>query len=128
MKNKVELEFTLNITPSLLFNRLSTPSGLSEWFADDVNLEGNIFTFIWDKSEHQAEVLGLKENKFVRFRWLNNNAPASADLFFEFKIIPDDLTGSLSLFVTESLDDDNIEDAISLWTRQISDLKRNLGV
>ncbi len=36
--NRIELEFSLNTPQHLLFNRLSTPSGLSEWFADNVNV------------------------------------------------------------------------------------------
>ncbi len=128
----IELEFTLNTSPSILFNRLSTPSGLSEWFADDVNLNGNIFTFIWDKVEHHAEVLTRKENKLIRFRWLKNGLPSCKDSFFEFRINLDELTGGLSLFVVENLDtdveEDEVEDTTSLWEHQISELKRNLGV
>jgi uncharacterized protein YndB with AHSA1/START domain len=128
----IELEFTLNTSPSILFNRLSTPSGLAEWFADDVNLNGNVFSFIWDKVEHKAEVISKKENKFIRFRWLNNGLPPNKDTYFEFRINLDELTAGLSLFVTEVLDydtdEDEVEDTTSLWEHQISELKRNLGV
>ena len=57
MKKKFELEYAINSSPNVLFNRLSTPGGLSEWFADDVNLHGDIFTFIWEETEQQAEVM-----------------------------------------------------------------------
>ena len=62
-KEKFELEYILKTSPAILFSRLSTPSGLSEWFADDVNLEGKIFRFVWDGSEQQAEQVLKKENK-----------------------------------------------------------------
>ena len=55
LKEKIELEYTLNTSPGILFNRLATPSGLSEWFADDVMVDGKIFTFIWKGSEQRAE-------------------------------------------------------------------------
>jgi uncharacterized protein YndB with AHSA1/START domain len=128
VKTKVELEFTINTSPSILFNRLSTPSGLSEWFADDVNLDGNVFTFIWDRSEHKAEMIGIKENKFIRFRWLDGDEPADENTYFEFMISPDELAGGVALYVTEFIMDDDTEDAVSLWNYQIAELKRNLGV
>jgi uncharacterized protein YndB with AHSA1/START domain len=128
VNTKVELEFTINTSPSILFNRLSTPSGLSEWFADDVNLDGNVFTFIWDNSESKAEMIGLKENKYIRFKWLDDDEPADENTYFEFRISPDELAGGVALHVTEFILDDDIDDAISLWNYQISELKRNIGV
>jgi uncharacterized protein YndB with AHSA1/START domain len=128
VNSKIELEFTLSTSPSILFNRLSTPSGLSEWFAEDVNVKGNVFTFIWDKMEHQAELLSMKENKFIRFRWLRNGIPEDEDSFFEFRITPDDLTGGIALHVTEQIMDGDTDDTKSLWNYQINELKRNLGL
>jgi len=125
VNNRVELEFTFKTTPSILYNRLSTPSGLSEWFADDVNLDGDIFTFIWDNSESQAKLISQKENKYIRFRWIGDD---SDDAYFEFRICPDELTGGVALHVTEQLLDDDTDDAESLWSYQINELKRHLGV
>jgi uncharacterized protein YndB with AHSA1/START domain len=125
VNNRVELEFTFKTTPSILYNRLSTPSGLSEWFADDVNLDGDIFTFFWDNSESQAELISRKENKYIRFRWIGDD---SDDAYFEFRICPDELTGGVALHVTEQLLDDDTDDAESLWNYQINELKRHLGV
>jgi uncharacterized protein YndB with AHSA1/START domain len=128
VNNKIELEFTLNTSQSILFNRLSTPSGLSEWFADDVNLNGNIFTFIWDSSESQAEMVHKKENKCIRFRWIDGGAPKDEEAYFEFRITPDEITGGIALYVTEQLVDNDVEEAISLWNSQIAELKRILGI
>ncbi len=125
--NRVDLEFTFNTSPSILFNRLSTPSGLSEWFADDVRLEGNVFTFIWDGSESQAELTKKQDNKCVRFKWLDDMVEGT-ESFFEFRISPDELTGGLALHVTEQLLDEDTEDAESLWNYQIGELKRLLGL
>ena len=125
--NRVELEFTINTSPHLLFNRLSTPSGLAEWFADDVNLSGKTFTFVWDNTQQKAELLEKKENKSIKFRWLKEGS--NPKNFFSFKLSSHDLTRELSLQVIEQLDDnEDIEDAISLWNSQIGDLKRILGV
>lgn len=128
MNNKIELEFTLNTSQNILFNRLSTPSGLSEWFADDVNLNGDIFTFIWDNSESQAQMVHKKENKSIRFRWIDDGTPIDEEAYFEFRISPDEITGGVALYVTEQLVDNDLEDAISLWNCQIAELKRILGI
>ncbi len=128
VNNKIELEFTLNTSQNILFNRLSTPSGLSEWFADDVNLDGDTFTFIWDNSESQAQMVHKKDNKSIRFRWIDDGIPLDEEAYFEFRISPDEITGGVALYVTEQLVDNDIEDAISLWNCQIAELKRILGI
>ena len=71
-KEILELEYLINTSPGILFNRLTTPSGLSEWFADDVNVKGNIFTFRWSNSEQFAEQSLRKENKMVRYTWVED--------------------------------------------------------
>ncbi|MDQ1296936.1 MAG: hypothetical protein QG611_915 [Bacteroidota bacterium] len=126
MREKYELEYTLNCSPKVLFSRLSTPEGLSEWFADNVNVEGDIFTFIWNKSEIRARLIALKENKFVRFEWLDNSEEESN--YFEFSIIIEEISGSLALIITDFTEAEEKEDAISLWDSQIADLKRVLGI
>jgi uncharacterized protein YndB with AHSA1/START domain len=126
MRLKYELEYTLNCSPKVLFSRLSTPEGLCEWFADDVNVEGDIFTFLWNKSETRARLIALKENKFVRFEWLDNSDEESN--YFEFRINIEELSGSLALLVTDFAEAEEKDDAIHLWDTQIEDLKRVLGV
>ena len=125
MKNRIKLEYTINCSPNVLYKQLSTPSGLSEWFADDVNLKGNVFTFIWDGSEEQAEMISGKENKFVRFRWL---ASDDKDAFFEFKINKHELTGDVALEIVDFADEDDVDDARDLWDTQISRLKHTMGL
>jgi uncharacterized protein YndB with AHSA1/START domain len=126
MRIKYELEYTLNCSPKVLFSRLSTPEGLSEWFADDVTIEGSLFTFHWSKTEYRARLAAMKENKLVRFEW-DDNAEDKETNFFEFKIIVHDITGDLALLITDFAEPDEKEDAIYLWDTQINDLKRILG-
>ncbi len=126
MRLKYELEYTLNCSPKVLFSRLSTPEGLAEWFADNVNVDGDIFTFFWKKSELKARLIALKENKFARFEWLDNSDEESN--YFEFRINIEELSGSLALIITDFAEKEEKEDAVSLWDAQIEDLKRVLGV
>ena len=125
MKKKFELEYTINSSPRVLFNRLSTPGGLAEWFADDVNLQGGIYTFIWEKSEQQAEVVQRKDNKYIRFRWVEEE---DSDSYFEFRLNQDELTGDVSLMITDFAEDDETTDAVDLWDTQIAELKHVIGL
>jgi uncharacterized protein YndB with AHSA1/START domain len=122
---KYELEYTLNCSPKVLFSRLSTPEGLCEWFADDVKVEGDIFTFSWGKTEAKARLSGLKEYKFVRFEWLDN---INVENYFEFRISIEEISGSLALIITDFAEPEEKDDAIYLWDTQITDLKRVLGI
>ena len=60
LKVKFELEFPIQASPSMLFQYISSASGLSEWFADNVNSRGESFTFIWDDAEEYAKLLQKK--------------------------------------------------------------------
>lgn len=122
-KKKFELEFVIQSSPQLLYQYLSTPSGLSEWFADNVNSRGERFTFIWDGSEEVARLLKRKSDEFVRFTWENNEA----DTYFEMRILVDEITSDVSLFITDFADEDEVEESKMLWTNQVSDLKQVLG-
>jgi uncharacterized protein YndB with AHSA1/START domain len=126
MRSKFELEYTLNCSPKVLFSRLSTPEGLGEWFAENVNVEGDLFSFYWNGSESKARLAALKENKLVRFEWVN--LENEDENYFEFRINIDELTGDLALIITDFADADEKEDSISLWDSQINDLKRILGI
>lgn len=124
LKEKIELEYLLNTSPVILFNRLVTPSGLSEWFADDVMVDGKNFTFIWKGSEQRAEQALRKENKMVRYEWLDEEMEGT---WFEFQINVDELTGDVALVIIDHVDADEVKDTIELWNRQIEVLKHGLG-
>jgi len=126
MRLKYELEYNLNCSPKVLFSRLSTPEGLCEWFADNVNVDGDLFTFYWNKVELKARLVALKENKLVRFEWLGSEEPSTD--YFEFRINIEELSGSLALIITDFAEPEEKEDAIFLWDSQITDLKRTLGM
>ena len=121
-KVKVHFEYLINCSPKVLYNRLSTASGLAEWFADDVRVQGKHYTFIWEGSEQSAEMSLRKENRLVRYNWTDEE-----NTYFEFKILQDELTGDVSLLVTDFAEKDETEEAKELWNTQIADLKHILG-
>jgi uncharacterized protein YndB with AHSA1/START domain len=126
MRSKFELEYNLNCSPKVLFSRLSTPEGLGEWFADQVNVEGDVFKFYWNSSESNARLSALKENKMVRFEWIGMENEESN--YFEFRINLEELTNELALIIIDFAEAEEKEDAIYLWDSQINDLKRALGI
>ncbi|PKG52470.1 MULTISPECIES: START-like domain-containing protein [Olleya] len=123
-KIKYEMEFVVHASPSLLYQYISTPSGLSEWFADNVNSRGELFKFIWDGSEEQAKLLTKKSGERIKFRWLVDE---DAPYYFEIKIQVDEITKDVSIIVTDFAEEDEVEEAKMLWTNQISDLKQVIG-
>ena len=125
-KIKFEMEFPIHASPQLLFQYISTPSGLSEWFADNVNSRGEVFTFIWNDTEEQARLLSKKTGERIKFRWLEDEEE-EFNYYFELKIQVDEITKDVSLIVTDFIDEDEMEEAKMLWENQISDLKQVLG-
>jgi uncharacterized protein YndB with AHSA1/START domain len=126
MRLKFEMEYNLNCSPKVLFSRLSTPEGLGEWFADQVNVDGDLFSFYWNSSESKARLSALKENKMVRFEWVGMEN--EEENYFEFRINVEELTSELALIITDFAEPDEKEDSIYLWDSQINDLKRILGI
>ncbi len=127
MKKKIELEYSINSASNVLYDHLSTPSGLSHWFADNVNVDGKDFIFIWNNNEQRAKVLAKKQGKFIRFQW-EEDFDNGEDYFFEFKVVIDEITGVSSLIVTDFVEADDINESIDLWDSQIGELKRFLGI
>ena len=125
-KTKYEMEFPIHVSPSLLYQYISTPSGLSEWYADNVNSRGESFTFIWDDSEEDAKLLSKKNNEFVKFIWTDDE-DEGLDVYFEMRIQVDEITKDVSLMITDYADNDEIEEDKMLWTNLVSELKHTLG-
>ncbi|HBH48119.1 MAG TPA: hypothetical protein DDX98_05735 [Bacteroidales bacterium] len=123
MKEKLVLEYTINSSPKVLYSRLSTPGGLAEWFADDVLLKGGTYIFVWDGAEQKAEVIQKKENKYIRFKWIDE-----PEAYFEFRINIDEITKDVALVVTDMVDADEIEDTTELWNTQVAELKHIIGL
>tara|TARA_B110000211_G_C14070643_1_gene549816 strand:+ start:143 stop:526 length:384 start_codon:yes stop_codon:yes gene_type:complete len=123
-KNKFEIEFPIRSSLRILYNQISSPDGLSEWFADNVNISGKMYTFFWDGDEQEAELLSKKNNQGVKFRWLDE----PADTYFELKLEVDDITQDISLIVTDfAEDEEEEEEGRLLWDKQIEKLRQSIG-
>jgi len=121
---RIDLEYSINTIPKILFYRLSNPSGLEEWFANKVTLEDGIYTFKWDRSEQQAKLIEKKADNFIRFKWLDSEE----DSFFEFSIHKQELTGDVALQIIDFTEPDEKNNIIEMWNEQVEELKHTLGV
>jgi uncharacterized protein YndB with AHSA1/START domain len=121
---KVELEYMIRCSPSVLFTFLSTPSGLSDWFCDNVNVKNNEYHFVWNGGEEQiAHMISKKDNVFIKFRWEDD----PKDKYFEFKIIVDDITQELALIITDFAEPGEENEIMMYWDNEISNLHRVIG-
>lgn len=123
-KGKFELEYVIRTSAGILYEFITSPSGLSEWFADDVNIRDGVFTFFWDGSEQKAKLLGFKDDKFIRLSWLDK----PEGMYFEFRIEKDDLTGDISLIIIDFADEAaDMQTSKLLWDSQVNKLLGVLG-
>ena len=122
-KQLFTLEYPVKCSPSILYDFLSTPAGLQEWFADKVDERDNIFSFSWNGSTDRAEVLESELEKFIRFHW----SEAPKDEFFEFRIEKSEVTNQTILIIKDFADKKDIKDQSQLWNYQVKDLFHRLG-
>ena len=120
---KIELEYQIRSSPSVLFSRLCTASGLAEWFADNVQVEGSKFTFIWGKTSQTAQLLAIRQLESVKFKWLDADEPSE----FEFNIVLGEIVEDLSMIVTDHVEEEDESDAVKLWDAAISRLRNAIG-
>lgn len=124
MKERFSMEFYLNATPGSLYDMLSTPSGLSEWFCEDVDVRGDQFTFRWGGDTQTAQCLSRKFGELMRFQWEDDEDQGA---YFELRIRIDPMTNETCLVVTDHAWPKDMEEARALWGSQIHTLQRVLG-
>jgi uncharacterized protein YndB with AHSA1/START domain len=122
-KVQYELEFPVRCSPGILYEFLSTPAGLQEWFADKVDYRDNVFSFSWNGNAEEAEVLEQEEDEFIRLHWLHT--PKGE--FFEFRIQISEVTSETILIVKDFAEKKEIADQSQLWHYQVKDLFHRIG-
>ena len=125
-KERFELEYVLRTSPKVLDKLLSTPDGLSEWFADDVIVKDDMYTFHWDGSEEQARLISKKAGEYIKWQWLNDEED-DLETFFEMKYTIDPMTKVVILTVSDFAERTEKDEIVRLWESQISDLRRVIG-
>lgn len=123
-KKKYTLEYLIKSSPVVLFDFLATSSGLALWFADAVDDHLDYFTFTWDGSSQQAELIEYEDLESVKYRWVDNQY----DEWFEFRIATTEITGDTVLLITDFADQNELKDVQFLWDNQIKALLMRLGL
>ena len=122
-KQLFSIEFPVRCSPNILYEFLSTPAGLQEWFADKVDERDTVFSFSWNGSTEKAAVVEASENKFIRFHWINS----PKEEYFEFAIEKTEVSSQTILVVKDFAEKKEIADQTRLWEFQVNDLFHRLG-
>ncbi len=121
---KFNLEFLFRASPTILYKFFTTPSCLIRWFCDEVDIQGNTFTFIWSGSEEVAYLIEEVEDELIRFQWEDAE---DEEEFLEFRISKSPVTGETILEITDFCDEDETDDQRQYWESQISELQKETG-
>jgi uncharacterized protein YndB with AHSA1/START domain len=121
-KSKFQLEYEIKSSPRILFSYLNEPKALAQWFADEVNVRENVYTFTWHDEEKSAKLIGARDNKAVKFKWIDDEP-----YFLELEIIQDELTNDVALMITDFAYEENLPDRKLIWDNQIDYLLSVLG-
>jgi len=122
-KKKFNIEYEIKSSPRILYGFLSEANGLTQWFADDVTVRDQVYTFTWDGEQQKAKLVGIKENKMVRFKWVEDEPQC----FFEMEILQDELTNDVALSITDFAVEETISERKLIWDNQVEYLISVLG-
>ncbi|MCJ8212012.1 START-like domain-containing protein [Mucilaginibacter sp. RS28] len=122
-KKKFQLEYEIRSSPRILYSFISEPNGLTQWFADTVTVRDHVYTFTWDDEQQKAKMVNYKENKLVRFKWLDDEPQC----YFEMEILQDELTNDVALCITDFAFEEAIAERKQIWDNQIDYLISVLG-
>ncbi|MDA8707280.1 MAG: START-like domain-containing protein [Cytophagales bacterium] len=124
-KSKFIGEYSINASRKMLFPYISTASGLSQWFADDVNItEDKVYTMLWDGEVNRARIVSIKANQHIKFEFEGEDDDDLNSI--EIRLEMNELTQEVYIKITDysDLDDQEISD---LWEGLIHDLKEIVG-
>lgn len=117
-------EYIFKASPTILYKFFTTPSCLIRWFCDEVDISGEVFTFVWNGGgEEVAELIMDIEDELIKFEWEDGED----DEFLEFKIERSPVTGETILNITDFCDDDEVDDQKQYWNNLMDKLRKATG-
>ncbi|MFA6831858.1 MAG: START-like domain-containing protein [Bacteroidaceae bacterium] len=127
IKEKLKLEYLLQSTSkNVIWDAISSSSGLERWFADRVIISDRHATFSWgDEEVRETEIIAIRTFHFIRFHWSNDPDDRS---YLEMRMNCNEMTGKYTLIITDFADSDDIEMQHELWDAQIEVLMRKTGL
>lgn len=119
----VDLEYIFKASPAILYKFLTSPACLVRWFAEGCDINGDTYTFTWDGSDEDAEVVDDVENEKIRFIWED----AEEGEYLEFRMYRSPVTEETVLEITDFTDEKEVDDLRRLWDAQIKNLRQETG-
>jgi uncharacterized protein YndB with AHSA1/START domain len=131
VKNKFVSDYQINTSKKVIYPYLSTASGLSQWFADDVTInEDKIFNFVYDGEDHYAKPTIMRLNHHVKFEFFDPEVEEGVEedhSFIEFKLEENELTQTFYLRVIDYGDTYDDQEQQEIWEGLITILKEIIG-
>ena len=110
---------------------ISNAAGLQKWLADQVVEGEDTMTFTWghpwtERDTKTSRILEKEKMNYIRMLWdYHEDTP---DAYWEIRIAESDLTGMLSLQITDyAADDDEEADLRGIWDDNFERLHRVSG-
>jgi uncharacterized protein YndB with AHSA1/START domain len=122
-RKKFTIEYIVRSSPSILFEFVTEPSKLAQWFSDTCDGNDTTIVFGWSGSRELADIVEFIEDEFVKYHWKDNKK----DEFFSFRIYKSEISFETVLEVTDFAEEKEIKDQIRLWDSQIEELKHHIG-
>lgn len=121
---KFTSEFLFRSSPEIMYKFLTTPDCLARWFCDEVAIQDDVYTFIWNGAEETAQLIEGKEGELLRYAW---DDAESDEEFLEFKFSISPVTSETIVLITDFCDEDEVDDQIALWETQMKRLRSAMG-
>jgi len=122
---KFTKEYPIKSSIKILYEFISTPESLGEWFAEEVTIKNGIITFKWYESEIKARLLSKRENEWVRYQWLDEHEHPLQ--YLEIRINIEPISNDVALIITDFCKPEEVDDQISLWDISVSNLIKRIG-
>ncbi len=121
-KVKLTIEYEFRASPNILYEFLTNPSHLAQWFADHCDKNGDVYSFFWNGYEEKATVIDTKEPDFLKWQWEDDE-----EKIIEFRLGKTDISNATILTVIDSIEEDEADDQELLWDSQIKTLRSIVG-
>ena len=129
---KLTLEYPLSTKSTrLVWNMISNAAGLQKWLADQVTEEEDSMTFTWghpwtERDTKTSRILEKEKLNYIRMLWdYHEDTP---EAYWEIKIEESNVTGMLSLLITDfAADDEEEKDLRGIWDDNFERLHRVSG-
>lgn len=128
---KITIEYPLATkSPNIIWELISTAAGLQKWMADYVEEQEDAVTFTWGEAWTQQDVktshiLEVDKHKLIRFKWEDHEEEGD---YWEMRIDKSELTGMLTLLITDHAEADDINYIKDLWEKNLDRLHRVSGL